>query len=220
MFLLDCPGYEDYLDTFVTRCDIRFIRNVRFCRMLVELGYRSPTDIYTPEQFQQHKAAVQESLWPIKKSTIFFSDGMKSQDPVLIEMANRERPNAQKMISKAACNLISQNVIAIFGPIQGSGSDIVASICHTLEIPHFTFDWSPSEALDEKPLRSMSLNLHPYNLQFSQGLSETVQSFGWRSFTVVYESEKELQQIQDILQIGEPSSNPTTVKQLPDDSDY
>ncbi|XP_058982071.1 cilia- and flagella-associated protein 299-like [Musca domestica] len=99
MFLLDCPGYEDYLDTFVTRSDIRFIRNVRFCRMLVELGYRSPTDIYTPEQFQQHKAAVQESLWPIKKSTIFFSDGMKSQDPVLIEMANRERPNAQKMIS-------------------------------------------------------------------------------------------------------------------------
>lgn len=68
--------------------------------------------------------------------------------------------------------------------------DIVASICHTLDIPHLTFDWSPSEALDEKPLKSMSINLYPYNVLFSRGLAETVQSFGWRSFTIVYETEK------------------------------
>lgn len=69
-------------------------------------------------------------------------------------------------------------------------SDIVASICNTLEIPHITFDWSPSEALNEKEFRSMSLNVHPYNLLLSQGLAELVQNFGWRSFTLVYESQK------------------------------
>ncbi|KAI9585363.1 cilia- and flagella-associated protein 299-like isoform 1-T1 [Glossina fuscipes fuscipes] len=99
MFLLDCPTYEDYLDTFITRNDYRFIRNIRFCRMLVELGYRSSTEIYTPEQFVLHKAAAQESLWPTKKSTIFFSDHLKSLDPVLRELAIRERPNIQKMLS-------------------------------------------------------------------------------------------------------------------------
>lgn len=99
MFLLDCPTYEDYLDTFITRNDYRFIRNIRFCRMLVELGYRSSTEIYTPEQFVLHKAAAQESLWPTKKSTIFFSDHLKSLDPVLRELALRERPNIQKMLS-------------------------------------------------------------------------------------------------------------------------
>lgn len=99
MFLLDCPTYEDYLDTFITHNDIRFIRNVRFCRMLVELGYRSSGEIYTPQQFQQRKNAVLESLWPTKKSTIYFSDKLKSNDPVLKELATREKPNIQKNIS-------------------------------------------------------------------------------------------------------------------------
>uniref|UniRef100_A0A1I8PKH5 Cilia- and flagella-associated protein 299 n=1 Tax=Stomoxys calcitrans TaxID=35570 RepID=A0A1I8PKH5_STOCA len=99
MFLLDCPTYEDYLDTFITLDDQRFIRNIRVCRMLVDMGYRSKTEIYSREEFQQHKAAVEESLWPIKKAPKIFSDGMKSTDAVLIEMAARERPNVQKMIS-------------------------------------------------------------------------------------------------------------------------
>ncbi|KAM7352193.1 cilia- and flagella-associated protein 299 [Cochliomyia hominivorax] len=99
MFLLDCPTYEDYLDTFITRNDIRYIRNVRFCRMLVELGYRSSSEIYTPEQFKQRKNAVLESLWPTKKSTIYFSDKLTSSDAVLRELAVREKPNIQKNIS-------------------------------------------------------------------------------------------------------------------------
>jgi len=36
----------------------------------------------------------------------------------------------------------------------------------------------------------MTLNVHPDNLLLSQGLAEIVQSFGWRSFTVVYESDR------------------------------
>ncbi|CAD6999248.1 uncharacterized protein C4orf22 homolog [Ceratitis capitata] len=99
MFLLDCPTYEDYLDTFITRHDIHFLRNIRFCRMLVELGYRSASEIYTPEQYEKRKAAVQESLWPTKKSAMLFSENMESDDPVLIELARREQPNTQKIIS-------------------------------------------------------------------------------------------------------------------------
>ena len=107
MFLLDCPTYEDYLDTYITRNDIRFIRNVRFCRMLVELGYRSTAELYTPEQFEKHKSAVLESLWPTKKSTIYFSDKLKAADPVLIELALREKANIQKNVSVRDDNGIS-----------------------------------------------------------------------------------------------------------------
>lgn len=99
LFLLDCPTYDDYLDTFITRSDIRYVRNVRFCRMLVELGYRSSTEIYTPEQFEAHKLAAYETLWPTIKATVFFSEGTKTKDPVLLQLAQRERPNVQKMIS-------------------------------------------------------------------------------------------------------------------------
>lgn len=86
----------------------------------------------------------------------------------------------------------------------------------------------------------MTLNVHPDNLDFARGLADIVQSFGWRSYTIAYESytgksitklisinpsnelffATELQQLQDILQIGERDSNPTTMFQLADDFDY
>lgn len=99
LFLLDCPTYDDYLDTFVTKNDVRYVRNVRFCRMLVELGYRSSTEVYNPEQFESHKVAAHEALWPTIKATVFFSENIKIKDPVLQQLALRERPNVQKMIS-------------------------------------------------------------------------------------------------------------------------
>ncbi|XP_033155352.1 glutamate receptor ionotropic, kainate 1 isoform X6 [Drosophila mauritiana] len=124
------------------------------------------------------------------------------------------------IMEKMVCNLISQGVIAIFGPSTGSSSDIIASICDTLDIPHIVYDWIPNESIPDREHSTMTLNVHPDNLLLSQGLAEIVQSFAWRSFTVVYETDKELQQLQDILQVGEPSSNPTTVKQLGPDDDH
>ncbi|XP_068150954.1 glutamate receptor ionotropic, kainate 2 [Drosophila tropicalis] len=124
------------------------------------------------------------------------------------------------IMEKTVCNLISQGVIAIFGPSTGGGTDIIASICDTLDIPHFIYDWLPNESLPDREHTSMTLNIHPDNLLLSQGFAEIVQSFGWRSFTIIYESDKELQQLQDILRLGEPSKNPTTIKQLGPDEDY
>ncbi|XP_070133341.1 glutamate receptor ionotropic, kainate 2 [Drosophila bipectinata] len=123
-------------------------------------------------------------------------------------------------MEKIVCNLISQGAIAIFGPSTGSSSDIIASICDTLDIPHIVYDWIPNESIPDREHSTMTLNVHPDNLLLSRGFAEIVQSFGWRSFTVAYESDKELQQLQDILQIGEPTSYPTTVKQLATDGDH
>lgn len=99
VFLLDCPKYEDYLDTFITRNDLRYLRNIRFSRMLVELGYRSTNEIYSPEQYQIRKAAAQEAMFPTKKSLILFHVGAKITDPVLYELAQRESTNYQKILS-------------------------------------------------------------------------------------------------------------------------
>ncbi|XP_055857514.1 cilia- and flagella-associated protein 299-like [Episyrphus balteatus] len=99
VFLLDCDTYEDYLDIYITRNDLRFLRNIRFSRMLVELGYRSTTEIYTPEQFNIRKAAAYEAMFPIKKSLILFHDGIQITDPVLHELAEREKSNYQKILS-------------------------------------------------------------------------------------------------------------------------
>lgn len=36
----------------------------------------------------------------------------------------------------------------------------------------------------------MTLNMHPDNLLLARGFAEIVQSFGWRSYTIIYESER------------------------------
>ncbi|XP_055903199.1 cilia- and flagella-associated protein 299-like [Eupeodes corollae] len=98
-FLLECATYEDYLDIYITRNDLRFLRNIRFCRLLVELGYRSTQEIYTPEQFTIRKAAAYEAMYPIKKSLILFHEGIVITDPVLYNLAKREKSNYQKILS-------------------------------------------------------------------------------------------------------------------------
>lgn len=48
----------------------------------------------------------------------------------------------------------------------------------------------------------MTLNMHPDNLLLARGYAEIVQSFGWRSFTIVYESERgryEISNVRDIV---------------------
>uniref|UniRef100_A0A0K8V3R8 Glutamate receptor 1 n=1 Tax=Bactrocera latifrons TaxID=174628 RepID=A0A0K8V3R8_BACLA len=124
------------------------------------------------------------------------------------------------MVEKTVCKLIAQGVIAIFGPNTAGGTDVVSSICNTLDIPHIVFDWTPSEALSDRQHSSMTLNVHPNNILLSRGLAEILQSFSWRSYTIVYETERELQQLQDVLQVGEPSNNPTTVRQLTEGPDF
>ncbi|KRF81168.1 glutamate receptor ionotropic, kainate 2 isoform X2 [Drosophila virilis] len=123
-------------------------------------------------------------------------------------------------------NILERNIelvpIVVYANTEDSfimeKTDIIASICHTLDIPHIVYDWQPHNQQYE--LSSMTLNVHPDNLLLARAFAEIVQSFGWRSYTIIYESEKELQQLQDVLQIGDPSSNPTTIRQLGPDDDH
>jgi len=57
-----------------------------------------------------------------------------------------------------------------------------------LDIPHIVYDWQPDTRLYEQS--TMTINVHPDNLLLARGFAEIVQSFGWRSFTIIYESEK------------------------------
>ncbi|XP_037951986.1 cilia- and flagella-associated protein 299-like [Teleopsis dalmanni] len=99
LFLLNCDTYNDYLDTFITENDIRFVRNIGQVRRFVTLGYRSTGDIYTPQQFKDRQALAREVLWPQKRSWILYSQFKLSKDPFLRALAAREKPNAQKIIS-------------------------------------------------------------------------------------------------------------------------
>lgn len=97
--LLDYATYDDYLDSFVTRTDLCYMRSTYYGRQLAELGYRSTTGTHSKAQFYARKAAVQEALFPTRKAHAMLSAGIKTTDSFLQELALRERSNRLRMLS-------------------------------------------------------------------------------------------------------------------------
>lgn len=49
---------------------------------------------------------------------------------------------------------------------------------------------------------------------------DIVESWGWKSFTIIYETNDGLLRLQELLKANRRSKHPTTVRQLPDTNDY
>jgi ionotropic kainate glutamate receptor 2 len=53
-----------------------------------------------------------------------------------------------------------------------------------------------------------------------QAYVDLVRAWGWRSFTIIYESNEGLVRLQELLKAHGPSEFPITVRQLGEGSDY
>ncbi|XP_024216292.1 glutamate receptor ionotropic, kainate 2 isoform X2 [Halyomorpha halys] len=117
--------------------------------------------------------------------------------------------------SKRVCHLLRSGVAAIFGPQSPQTASHVQSICDTMEIPHLETRW------DYRLRRESCLvNLYPHPTVLSKAYVQMVASFGWRSFTIIYESNEGLVRLQELLKAHGPSDFPIAVRQLPEGNDY
>lgn len=97
--ILDYHSYDDYLDSFVTREDLRYLGSVASARMIAELGYRSTTDTLSRQQFDLRKALAMSEVFPAKRQHALACEGITIVDPFLSELALRERSNRLRMLS-------------------------------------------------------------------------------------------------------------------------
>ncbi|XP_031625101.1 glutamate receptor ionotropic, kainate 2 [Contarinia nasturtii] len=117
--------------------------------------------------------------------------------------------------SKRVCHLLRQGVSSIFGPSSNSISRHVQSICDTMEIPHLEMRW------DYRIRRENCLvNLYPHPSVLSRALYDIVEFWGWKHFTIIYESNDSLLRLQELLKAQRRTEYPTTIRQLPDTNDY
>ncbi|XP_071450570.1 glutamate receptor ionotropic, kainate 2 isoform X3 [Hetaerina americana] len=117
--------------------------------------------------------------------------------------------------SKRVCHLLRAGVAAIFGPQSGQTASHVQSICDTMEIPHLETRW------DFRLRRESCLvNLYPHPTALSRAYVDVVRAWGWKSFTIVYESNEGLVRLQELLKAHGPSEFPIAVRQLGEGSDY
>ncbi|CAG2059642.1 unnamed protein product [Timema podura] len=91
--LLRFHSYEDYLDSFVTPTDLKYLRSTVAARAIAELGYRSSGETLSRELFHKRLKAVKESLYPSRKPYQLCSVNLHFDDDLLKELALRERPN-------------------------------------------------------------------------------------------------------------------------------
>ncbi|CAB3367343.1 Hypothetical predicted protein [Cloeon dipterum] len=117
--------------------------------------------------------------------------------------------------SKRVCHLLKTGVAAIFGPQSPQTASHVQSICDTMEIPHLETRW------DFRLRRESCLvNLYPHPRAISKAYVDLVKAWGWKSFTIIYETNEGLVRLQELLKAHGPSEFPIAVRQLGEGPDY
>ncbi|KAH8263079.1 hypothetical protein KR044_004085, partial [Drosophila immigrans] len=108
--------YEDYLDSFNTIEDIRYLGDAHVARCIAKLGYRSTKVPYNEEEFKERHDVATQELQPKIMGLQFFSIFMSPNctDPVLLQFKQRESPIFSKRLS----------TIVFVTSIQGDGSEI------------------------------------------------------------------------------------------------
>lgn len=84
-----------------------------------------------------------------------------------------------------------------------------------MEIPHLETRW------DYRLRRENCLvNLYPHPSTLSKAYVDIVKAWGWKSFTIIYETNEGLVRLQELLKAHGPSEFPIAVRQLSDSGDY
>ncbi|KAG4075834.1 hypothetical protein HA402_003660 [Bradysia odoriphaga] len=134
----------------------------------------------------------------------------------IVKLVERDDSLKAKTI---ACELISEGVIAIFGPSSPQTTKIVGSICNEYGVPHILANWLPEDEVDISENHRYTRNFFPDNNFYAKALSQIIVDYEWKEFTLIYETGDSLERLVDILQMHDPQDSPITVRQLPPDTD-
>lgn len=96
--LLKFATYEEYLDSYVTPEDLRYLRSVKYARLIAKLGYNSTSEMLSQDDFEARRKFAKELLNPSKKPHEMYSQH-HIDDPVINELAARERANRVGILS-------------------------------------------------------------------------------------------------------------------------
>ncbi|KAJ3640718.1 hypothetical protein Zmor_027262, partial [Zophobas morio] len=109
----------------------------------------------------------------------------------------------------AACSLIEQQALVIFGPKHPDDINIVQSICDYKDIAHVINRWvyNPSEH------RSI-INFYPHSSYLSEAYFAILKMSDWKSFTLFYEDNESLLRMGDVLNQAKDEGIVVVVKQL------
>uniref|UniRef100_A0A2H1W6P8 SFRICE_012305 n=1 Tax=Spodoptera frugiperda TaxID=7108 RepID=A0A2H1W6P8_SPOFR len=106
--------------------------------------------------------------------------------------------------SKAACELLSSGVIAVFGPTDPVSAAAVEAHCRAARVPHIQAVWRPPPVRGLEQPTPPGINLYPEAVALSKAVALFIADSDWRSYTLLYDDDHGLIRLQEILKHTDP----------------
>lgn len=151
-----------------------------------------------PEHFKAFSVAIED----VNHDRILAPHQLEA-DPKHVEADNEFETQ------KTACGLLENGVVALVGPTTGRSADHLQSLCDSKEIPHLEARWDVTHRRE-----SILVNLHPYPEMLSRLYVDIVTTWGWKTFTVLYEHESGLARVAGLLREHDHRTIHVKVRQL------
>ncbi|XP_018792414.1 PREDICTED: glutamate receptor ionotropic, kainate 2 [Bactrocera latifrons] len=121
------------------------------------------------------------------------------------------------ILQQLTCELISDGVVAIFGPSSKTSTDIVAVIANATGIPHMKFDWRIESPTQDRLNNRMTVNVAPSVAMISRAYYSIIKyNYEWQQFTLVYETKIGLARLQDLMNINPLNSEQIKIRYIED----
>lgn len=99
--------------------------------------------------------------------------------------------------------MVESGAVAIVGPKSAYISDVVASICNELNIPHLV------------SYHKFTRNIFPDTTLLSKALVDVVRNYDWKKFAIIYDSDESLIRLDGVLQMFPTGYRAVTVYKFP-----
>lgn len=110
--------------------------------------------------------------------------------------------------------MVEQGAVAIVGPKSWYISDVVASICNELNIPHLV-SYHRTPDISKNPYHKFTRNVHPDTTSLSNALVDIIRNYEWKRFSIIYDSDESLIRLNGILQMFHAGHKSVSVYKFP-----
>lgn len=110
--------------------------------------------------------------------------------------------------------MVDSGAVAIFGPKSIYVSDVVASICNELNVPHLV-SYHRTPEISKNPFHKFTRNIYPDTSLLSDALVDVVRNYEWKKFAIIYDSDESLIRLNGILQMFQSGYKAVTVYKFP-----
>lgn len=183
--------------------------------LIVSLGFNSPTTAAMADHYRV--AGLFEAEPDAQEQELVFKHAVEKMNlhhvvgpsRMIVYDVEDIAPHDSFRAHKEVCQQMKEGIAAVFGPISKIPRAHVQSICNAFEIPHLQAQWDERDSRDY-----FSISVYPDHNVLSSAYADLISSWGWKTFTVIYEDDDGLIRLQDVLKATRSPDYKVTIRKL------